>query len=355
MNLRRRAQFDFSTAVVTGLLACGLVASVWPAGSLAQPGPPETQTAPSSEGEAVESEPARTGEQQPSTASADPCQSPSLQGSSLIELTGGGVVRTAVLHLPAAPSGQPLALLIALHGFGGTGERFERDTGLSTLADKEHFAVLYPSALGSQWAIKGSDRDVLFISRLLDRVQQIACIQPRRIYAMGVSNGGRMAALLGCVLSNRIAAIAPVAGGYRSFPQCAPIRPVSVLEIHGTADSTVPYNGVGPSHEGAVLPYVFGWAARDGCDLHPTIAKIAAHTLRYLWSGCRGGTVVEHLRIYGGKHGLPEAAGAEISSGGARTVSGIEQVWHFLAPLELAPENPQTDPNFVSDIDPQAP
>jgi hypothetical protein len=52
---------------------------------------------------------------------------------------------------------------------------------------------------------------------------------------------------------------------------------------------------------------------------------------------------VEHLRIYGGSHGLPDAAGAEISSGGPYTVSGAEQVWRFLAPITLSPINGDGD------------
>jgi polyhydroxybutyrate depolymerase len=263
----------------------------------------------------------------------------------VVEIPVGPLIRTAVLHLPASPSGHPLALVIALHGYDGNGESFEQDTGFSTLADKDGFAVLYPSSHGSQWAVTTSTRDVVFITDLLNRVEQIACIDPRRIYATGVSNGGRMTALLGCVLSQRIAAIAPVAGGYSALPPCEPVRPVSVLEIHGTADTTVPYEGRGPSHEGAVLPYVFGWAARDGCDLQPTVKRAALHTLRYVWSGCRGGTSVQHLRIYQGRHGLPDAVGSQISSGGPYTISGIEQIWHFFAPLVLAPSNAEAPPS----------
>jgi polyhydroxybutyrate depolymerase len=266
----------------------------------------------------------------------DPCQLTPQPGSSTIKISSGGLEREAVLHLPPTAAGHPLPLLIALHGYGGTGARFEHDTGFSALADRDGFAVLYPSAHGPEWAIQ-SDRDVDFISELLDQVSTVACVDQRRIYATGVSNGGRMTALLGCALSNRIAAIAPVAGGYKLLPACAPERPISVLEIHGTDDTTVPYEGSGPQHEGAVLPYMFAWAARDGCPAQPAKRRIALHTLRYTWSGCRGGSKLEQLRIYGGRHGLPDAAGAEISSGGPYTISGVQQVWHFLAPIVLAP------------------
>lgn len=306
------------------------LAALWFApAATAEPAPPPTPSTPPV-GSPLPSEPA------PPTVS--PCQVAPQPGSSTIKISSGGLLREAVLHVPPTATGHPVPLLIALHGHGGTGARFERDTGFSTLADKDGFAVLYPSANGPEWAIQ-SNRDVDFISELLDQVSTVACIDQQRIYATGVSNGGRMAALLGCALSNRIAAIAPVAGGYKLLPACEPERPISVLEIHGTSDTTVPYGGSGPQHEGAVLPYMFAWAARDGCQLQPTKHRIALHTLRYQWSGCRGGSAVEQLRIYGGKHGLPDATGAEISSGGPYTISGVQQVWHFLAPITLAPAN----------------
>ena len=278
------------------------------------------------------------------------CQAASVAGDATVKLLSGGTSRTAILHLPAAAAGHALPLLIALHGSGGTGAKFERDTGFSGLADRDGFAVLYPSAAGHEWDISQSDRDVDFISSLLDRVEQLACINPQRVYATGVSNGGGMAARLGCELSDRIAGIAPVAGGYRSLPACHPDRPVSVLEIHGTADTTVPYSGSGPQHAGAVLPYVFGWASRDGCQPQTSGHQIAPHTVRYMWQGCRGGATVEHLRIYGGKHGMPDADGAEISSGGTYTISGADQVWRFLAPVVLSPPY---DPSTPADQDGQ--
>jgi poly(3-hydroxybutyrate) depolymerase len=64
---------------------------------------------------------------------------------------------------------------------------------------------------------------------------------------------------------------------------------------------------------------------------------VAAHTLLYDWSGCASGASVQHLRIYGGGHGLPNAEGAEVSSGGVSPISGVRNIWHFLASRTLAP------------------
>ncbi|HST55680.1 MAG TPA: PHB depolymerase family esterase [Solirubrobacteraceae bacterium] len=276
---------------------------------------------------------------------ASSCQATAAPSSTVVKLTTpDGLSRQAILHLPRTHSQQPLPLLIALHGLGSSGAKYEQDTGYSTIADRDDFAVLYPSASGREWLINSlSDRDVRFISLLLDRAAELACIDARRVYATGVSNGGGMAARLGCELSDRIAAIAPIAGGYRSLPDCTPTRPVSVLEIHGTADTTVPYDGAGAQHAGAVLPYLFEWVDRDDCRAQPTKRQVAPHTVRYVWSGCRDGVSIQHLRIYGGKHGQPGAPGAEISSGGTHTISGSQQVWRFLAPLVLSPPDEPED------------
>jgi polyhydroxybutyrate depolymerase len=98
--------------------------------------------------------------------------------------------------------------------------------------------------------------DVGFIKALLQVLPSRMCIDPSRIYATGVSNGGGFAARLGCELSSQIAAIAPVAGGYRSLDPCHPDRPVAVLEIHGTADTVVPYDGKPPDYGGSVQKFL---------------------------------------------------------------------------------------------------
>ncbi|MEA2266273.1 MAG: polyhydroxybutyrate depolymerase [Solirubrobacteraceae bacterium] len=261
---------------------------------------------------------------------------PPVPGDRTITLSSAGLTRTAVLHLPPAAAGTPLALIVAFHGFDSDAAHFARDSGLSTLGDQQHYAVVYPGTLGTRWAISGRERDVIFASDLLDRVESLACIDTRRIYATGVSMGAGMAARVGCELSSRIAALVLVAGGYRSLPPCRADRPLSVLEIHGTSDTSVPYHGQGQGYDGAVLPYISGWAARDHCGPTPTKRLVAAHTVLYRWSGCASGALVEHLRIYGSGHGLPNAPGSEISSGNRSPISGVRNIWHFLASRTLS-------------------
>src|SRR5436305_2185699 len=134
----------------------------------------------------------------------------------------------------------------------------EHYSGLTQLADADHFIVAYPSAASAHhfWTLNGADPsrpdDVAFVAALLDRLERKVCMDRERVYATGVSNGGGFAARIGCELSARIAAIAPVAGGYRSLAECRPDRPVSVLEIHGTSDPVVPYDGKPPDYRGNV-------------------------------------------------------------------------------------------------------
>lgn len=269
-------------------------------------------------------------------ASPDGCAVGTSSGDRSIMLTVDGMARTAVVHLPSALAGKQLPLIVAFHGFGGNGTDFERDTGLSSLADKDGFAVVYPNSSGPRWQIAGGSRDIDFTTALLDQVEAVACIDTARVDAVGVSIGAGMAARVGCELSGRIAGLVLVSGGYRSLPACNPDRPISMLEIHGTADTTVPYGGQPSNLAGAVLPYVVGWATRDRCARSPAHTRIARHTLLYEWSGCAWGVVVEHLRIYGGRHGLPNAVGKEISSGDTSSIRGADEIWHFLASRTLA-------------------
>ncbi len=268
----------------------------------------------------------------PATGPGGGCTSTPASGSERLTLQSAGRTRTALLHVPPAPAGTPLALLIAFHGYRGSGAAMEAESGFSRLADREGFAVVYPDASGPTWALTaGRTSDISFTSDLIDLLDSRLCTDPRRVYVTGVSAGGGMAARVGCELSARVAAIAPVAGGYESLPRCTPDRPVSVLEIHGTADSTVPYRGRPPDHAGAVLPYLLGWAARDGCAPAPSKRRVAPRTLLYRWDGCAQSSEVAHLRVAGLGHVYPRPLPHR-----RRRISASAQVWAFVRGRLLA-------------------
>jgi polyhydroxybutyrate depolymerase len=247
----------------------------------------------------------------PATPGSAKCSS-QRPGDTMVTLTSGGLQRSALVHLPPDAAGRRLPLVLAFHGWGGTGPWMASYSGLSRIGDRLGFMIAYPSASGSptRWNVAGAagkaPDDVAFARDLLALIQSRNCVDPVRVFATGVSNGAGIAARLGCELSDRLRAIAPVAGGYSTLPPCKPVRPVSVLEIHGTADHVVPYWGRGLNRAGDVTRFVRAWAKRDRCPRRVARSAPARAVRRLAWLPCSQGSVVEHLRIIGGEHEWPD-------------------------------------------------
>ncbi|MFN8573474.1 MAG: PHB depolymerase family esterase [Gemmatimonadaceae bacterium] len=162
------------------------------------------------------------------------------------------------LHVPTAaapPTGYPVVLVF--HGGGGNARQIERETGFSTLADRDTFVVVYPQGIGNQWndgrVVRNSRAheehvdEVAFVRSVLDTIARHTRIDASRVFATGISNGGFLANVLGAHLGDRLAAIAPVAGGIGQevVPTFRPTHPVNVLIVQGTEDPLVPYAGGG--------------------------------------------------------------------------------------------------------------
>jgi polyhydroxybutyrate depolymerase len=239
----------------------------------------------------------------------------------------------ALLHVPKRAKG-PLPLVLAFHGAGGNGPGMATYSGLSVTAEEYRFAVLYPSAGSSRhfWSLNASMKpdDVGSIKALLPKAMQAACADPARIYATGVSNGGGFAARLGCEMAGTIAAIAPVAGGYRALDPCPDGRRTSVLEIHGMSDSVVPYKGRPPDGAGAVSGFLAGWVRRDGCDDDASRTRPDEGVLRFSHEHCAAGLAVEHLLLAGTDHGWPGAS-PPFPRHNPSQLEANEEVWRFFA------------------------
>jgi polyhydroxybutyrate depolymerase len=256
----------------------------------------------------------------------------------------GQPVRSYRLHVPQGyDPGTRLPLLLDLHGFGGSAQGEEQASGYDVLADRMGFMAVYgqslSSAHGAGWASTrpmdlGID-ELGYFAALLNQLQRQFCVDERRVYVTGFSNGGGMTDMLACYLSGRVAAVAPVSGNYYIESKgtgCHPARPVPLLEIHGTADSAVPYDGAGRVESGGwpLLPipqFLAAWAARDGCGNAPSTFLDSPEVTGLRWDGCRGGVSVVHYRWNGGGHGAPV------------TIDGVptrEVVWRFLKGYSLA-------------------
>ncbi len=151
--------------------------------------------------------------------------------------------------------------------------------------------------------------DVAFFRALLEKVEKDYSVDPKRIYATGISNGGMMSYRLACELSEKFAAISPVEGA-QDIP-CHPTSPVSVIIFHGTADHLVPFNGGSTPYQmgsirsdTSVADTVAFWVNYDGCAATPKHAETEeVHT--DIYSGCRANTAVALYAIQGGHHMWP--------------------------------------------------
>ncbi len=270
-------------------------------------------------------------------------------------LTSNGVRRSYWLHLPLhyQPT-RPYPLVLNFHGYASTAQIQELYTGFSRLADARGFIVVYPQgATGpggrTGWASGAPDRpdtnDVLFVTDLLDRLQAELCINLQRIYATGFSNGGGMTALLACRMATRIAAFASVSGSYYPVVSaCNPGRAVPVLEIHGTRDRTVPYDGEPAMHELPVLDWLQGWVKQDGCQPQPQQFFSSGAVTGLEWTGCQDGAVVIHYRLNGGIHAWPGGVTRTPLPSVDQTLDASELIWEFFTMHSLVRDSQAQEP-----------
>lgn len=250
-----------------------------------------------------------------------------------------GVERNFDVHLPTGylPTARS-ALVLNLHGLGSNGFEQQLLTGFVAKADAEGFVVVHPDGVGESWnaggccgtAVQTGVDDVAFVGAMLDELQRELCIDERRIYVTGMSNGGFMSNRLGCDLDDRIAAIAPVAGMLISAP-CSPAGPVPVMHFHGTADAVVLYDGVAQFGLPSALESVTGWALRNGCfDTLTTILQVGDSTCE-TFDGCSDASTVTLCTVDGGGHTWP--GGLEVPRLGFTTqaISATDLMWEFFA------------------------
>jgi polyhydroxybutyrate depolymerase len=286
--------------------------------------------------------PATTAAANPSRGCAAPPQEPGT--SQLQTVESGGRHRTYQLHLPADyEKKREWPLIVAYHGRGNTGVGTEIFSNLSTLPA----VVAYPNGVigtgdgdrqawqGAPYAAPGVD-DVAFTNDLLDELERTLCVDERRVYATGKSNGAGFVGILGCVLADRIAAIAPVAGAfYPNGIDCTPSRPMPVIDFHGTGDVTIPYLGDADRGLPAIQDWVAGWAKRDRCLVRWWDQKIQPDITISRWLGCARGAEVVHVAVTDGGHTWP---GADSYSGGGyttQTVEAHEVLWRFVKRYSL--------------------
>ena len=261
-------------------------------------------------------------------------------------IISSGERRGYVLHVPSSydPS-RPTPLVVSLHGAGLWGAAQESMSEWDRVADREGLIVVYPSATGDRgpgpkiWHVERGPalgRDVRFIADLIDTLRARFNIDSTRIYANGLSNGGGMSFALSCTLSHRIAAVGLVSSA-QTMPWnwCADSTPVPMIDMHGTSDPQVPYEGGSSWIAREPWPnqraWVANWARRNRCDALPRDSAVAADVRMRAYSGCARGADVVLYTIVGGGHNWPGGGPLPewFTGRTTRSIDGSSVMWEF--------------------------
>ena len=186
-------------------------------------------------------------------------------GDQRITLTHDGIERVYEVHVPPGYTGTTrVPLVMTIHGAHNTIAMVKGWSQMNPVADANGFIVVYPQAVdcwNSGSILPGctaADDDVGFLTTVVADIESHACIDPKRVYATGISNGAMMAQKLGCDEADVFAAVGGIAG---PGGNCNPSRPISVVYMHGTEDGTVGFSGAERTFT--------GWGTRNGCTGSP--------------------------------------------------------------------------------------
>jgi polyhydroxybutyrate depolymerase len=248
-----------------------------------------------------------------------------LTSFSFMDKTNGSIVssgntRRYLLYVPKSyDHSKATPLIISIHPAATWAAVEKNMTQWNDLADQHGFIVVYPNGSGAFFDGFTSGphvwpggritlpRDVRFISELIDKLESQYNIDPNRIYADGISNGGGMAFALSCNLSDRIAAVGTVAAAHVEPWECRDSKPVPTMVFHGTDDKFAPYLGgkspIAPRPFANIPNWTAQVAQRNQCKGSPVETRISPHVRRLAYAGCAADVIF--YTIEGGGHTWP--------------------------------------------------
>jgi polyhydroxybutyrate depolymerase len=303
---------------------------------------------------------------------AGECALPALSpGWHALAVHSGGLDRNVPVYVPASGAGHSdLPLVFDLHGSAGNGRNQALHSGLTAQADRHGFLLANPDGgiadpahptdrfywhipgvplIGNVQTPANAPDEVQFFRDAIQQIGQSVCVDSHRVYVTGFSGGARMASWLGCELSDRIAAIAPVAGLRAGTPQagdlkapenrtCTPRRAMPIVAFHGVHDPTNRFDGDGGPRWGYSVPVALErWANLDGCRTAPSEQKISAHVTKVSYSGCRASAELILYRTdapveHGGGHVWPHPTRpASDDTESVDQLDASDLIWEFFA------------------------
>jgi polyhydroxybutyrate depolymerase len=253
--------------------------------------------------------------------------------------------RSYRLYRPAGLPGTPVPLVVMLHGGFGSASQAQASYGWDAQADAAHFVVAYPDGVNRAWSVGGGCcgtpgsagvDDVAFITAVVAAVSRAMPIDPARVYATGISNGGMMAYRLACD-STLFAAIGPDSATL--LGSCPAPAPISVIHIHGTADTRIRYGGgQGDGFakiDGPAVPAVVEqWRGVNRCG-PPVVGTAGSVTTST--ATCPDGRAVELITIDGAGHQWPGGKGKPVAERVLGTdppstaLDATSVIWRFFA------------------------
>jgi polyhydroxybutyrate depolymerase len=221
-------------------------------------------------------------------------------GDNSQSLSFGGLDRTYTVRLPPGYTGStPAPVVFDFHGMGTTGKQEESFDTWNTFADKQGIIAVYPDGTDKSWnagsccpsASTNKIDDVGFVKAIIARLQTDVCIDTKRIYATGCSNGGAMSFRMACEAADVIAAVAPVDFDTALNP-CKPSRPITEIQFRATNDSMVAYSGAEPNFT--------KWGGINQCT--GTLAAMTSNSACEAYPECASGVETILCTIQGGSH-----------------------------------------------------
>ena len=286
-----------------------------------------------------------SGADAPPPGDTRPCEGSTLTNGNFM-LMHGGLQYSYVVHVPPSYDGtKRTPLLLNWHPYGTTALEQQFYTGTDILSDEQGFIVVYPTSPDKSWnggtccfnpdgGIPNHD-DVGFARALVAEISRQACVDSKRIYSTGMSNGGFMSHRLACEAADLFAAVVPVASTM-GVANCQPARPIAIMHHHGTEDLTIPYQASMFSAEGVGVAEMMGlWGARNGCKKGPDTTFQMGTVTCQTWSQCMAGVLVTLCSSEGSGHCWP---GASFCVGGkpfTTDISATRDGWAFLKQFVL--------------------
>lgn len=255
-------------------------------------------------------------------------------------MQAGGIERSYILHVPPQYDGsRPVPLVLNFHGFGSNAAEQALYSRLPQKADEAGFILVTPDGTGTprRWnLIPGQQPDeVAFVSELLDGLESRLCVDTKRVFATGMSNGAALSSRLACALSDRITAAAPVAALVYPVLVCNGTEsPTAIIAFHGTDDACVPFEGgTSTCGMGFTIPPIAGaaenWARHNGCDMAASRTQLTEHVRVVAYSGCREEASVVLYVVEGGGHTWPGSANVPRLGGVTREIDATDLIWEF--------------------------